>query len=61
VEAGVIDKSGAWFSCGDERIGQGRENAKQFLKEHPDLAQAIEGKILEHFGLQTPTAAAEGA
>ncbi|WP_027716845.1 recombinase RecA [Desulfuromonas sp. TF] len=61
VEAGIIDKSGAWFSCGDERIGQGRENAKQFLKEHPDMAQAVEGKILEHFGLQEPTAVAEGA
>jgi recombination protein RecA len=61
VEAGIIDKSGAWFSCGDERIGQGRENAKQFLKEHPDMALSIEERILEHFGLQEPTAAAEGA
>jgi recombination protein RecA len=61
VEAGVVEKSGAWFSCGDERIGQGRENAKQFLKEHPDMARTIEEKILVHFGLQAPTAVAEGA
>jgi recombination protein RecA len=47
VAANVIDKSGAWLSFGGERIGQGRENAKQFLLEHPDAYQAIEKKILE--------------
>ncbi|MGE4578551.1 MAG: recombinase RecA [Desulfuromonadales bacterium] len=61
VEAGVIDKSGAWFSYGDERIGQGRENAKQFLKDHPETAAAIEEKILTHYGLNKPEEAAEKA
>jgi recombination protein RecA len=36
VKAGVVEKSGSWFSYGDERIGQGRENAKQFLRDHPE-------------------------
>jgi recombination protein RecA len=49
VSAKLIEKSGAWFSFEGERIGQGRENAKQFLKQHPDIAarleQAIKGKI----------------
>jgi recombination protein RecA len=45
VKAGVVEKSGSWFSYGDERIGQGRENAKQFLKDNPDVAFAIEDKI----------------
>ena len=51
VEKEIIDKSGAWFSFDDERIGQGRENAKVFLKEHPEVARAIEGKVKDHFGL----------
>ncbi|MDH3263411.1 MAG: recombinase RecA [Paracoccaceae bacterium] len=51
VKAGVVEKSGAWFSYGDERIGQGRENAKQFLKEHPEVALAIEDKIRASHGL----------
>jgi recombination protein RecA len=51
VKAGVVEKSGAWFSYGDERIGQGRENAKQFLKDHPDVAAAIEDKIRAGHGL----------
>ena len=45
VKAGVVEKSGAWFSYGDERIGQGRENAKQFLRDNPNVAAAIEEKI----------------
>jgi len=45
VQGGVVEKSGSWFSYGDERIGQGRENAKNFLAEHPDVALAIENKI----------------
>ena len=49
--AGIIDKSGSWFSFGGERIGQGRENAKNFLKEHKDVAQAIEQKIRANAGL----------
>jgi recombination protein RecA len=51
VQAGIVDKSGSWFSCGDERIGQGRENAKTFLKEHPDLADDIENRIRANAGL----------
>ena len=51
VQGGVIDKSGAWFSYGSERIGQGRENAKTFLKENPDMAREIEQKIRANAGL----------
>jgi recombination protein RecA len=51
VTAGVVEKSGAWFSYGGERIGQGRENAKSFLKQHPDVAEEIERKIRENAGL----------
>ena len=48
---GVIDKSGAWYSVDGDRIGQGRENAKDYLREHPDTARMIEDKIRAHFGL----------
>ena len=51
VKAGVVEKSGSWFSYGDERIGQGRENAKNFLREHKDIAYAIEDKIRAAHGL----------
>ena len=51
VAAGVIDKSGSWFSYGDERIGQGRENAKSFLRETPQMALEIEDKIRAAHGL----------
>jgi recombination protein RecA len=51
AEKEIIQKSGAWFSFDDERIGQGRENAKVFLKEHPEVAQAIEEKLKDHLGL----------
>jgi recombination protein RecA len=51
VKAGVVDKSGAWFSYGDERIGQGRENAKNFLRENSDIAFEIEDKIRAAHGL----------
>jgi recombination protein RecA len=51
VEKEIVEKSGAWFSFDDERIGQGRENAKIFLKEHPEVSRAVEEKLLEHFGL----------
>ncbi len=47
VAENIVDKSGAWFSYKNERIGQGRENAKTFLKEHQDIAREIEEKILE--------------
>ncbi len=51
VKAGVVEKSGAWFSYGDERIGQGRENAKKFLKENTRIAIEIEDKIRAAHGL----------
>ncbi|MCG0276067.1 MAG: recombinase RecA [Thermosediminibacteraceae bacterium] len=51
TEAGIIQKSGAWYSYGKERIGQGRENAKQYLKEHPELLKAIELKVKEKYNL----------
>ncbi len=52
VKAGVIEKSGAWYSYGDERIGQGRENAKQFLKDNPEMAHEVEDKIRASHGLE---------
>ncbi len=45
VKEGLIDKAGAWYSCNGERIGQGKENARQFLKENPELAGEIEQKL----------------
>jgi recombination protein RecA len=51
VKAGVVEKSGSWYSYGDERIGQGRENAKTFLKQNPGVAQEIEDKIRAANGL----------
>ena len=51
VERKIIDKSGAWFSFAGERLGQGRENVKQFLKEHVDLRQTIEDKVRRELGL----------
>jgi len=50
-KAGIIEKSGSWFSYNSERIGQGRENAKTFLREHPELAAEIEKKIRINAGL----------
>jgi recombination protein RecA len=51
VKAGVVEKSGAWFSCDSQRIGQGRENAKQFLRDHKDMADMIERRIREQSGV----------
>jgi recombination protein RecA len=51
VKAGVVEKSGSWYSYGDERIGQGRENAKTFLKQNPGVAMEIEDKIRAANGL----------
>jgi recombination protein RecA len=52
AEAGIIDKSGAWYTYGKDRIGQGRENAKLYLKDHADMALEIEGKVKEHLGVK---------
>ena len=51
VKAGIVEKSGSWFSFDSERIGQGRENAKQYLKEHPQVAEKIERAIRQNAGL----------
>nr|WP_106784332.1 recombinase RecA [Lysinibacillus timonensis] len=51
AEHDIIQKSGSWYAYGDERIGQGRENAKQFLKENPDIRMEIENKIRESLGM----------
>ena len=51
VKAGIVEKSGSWFSYESQRIGQGRENAKTFLKEHPDVARKIELAIRQNAGL----------
>ena len=51
VEHKLMVKSGAWYSYGDLRVGQGRDNAKQFLRDNPDLADEIEGKLREKMGM----------
>jgi recombination protein RecA len=58
VERKLIEKSGAWFSYKGERLGQGRENAKQFIREHPDIAEILNVKLREILGLIKPPAAA---
>ncbi|MBV9109279.1 MAG: recombinase RecA [Gemmatimonadetes bacterium] len=59
VENDVINKSGAWFSYADVRLGQGRENAKAFLQENPDLAADIEKKVKEVLGIRGVAASAD--
>jgi recombination protein RecA len=59
VENDVINKSGAWFSYGDVRLGQGRENAKAFLQENPDLAAEIEAKVKDVLGIRGVAASAD--
>ncbi len=51
VKSGIVEKSGAWFSYNSQRLGQGRENAKQFLRDNPDLANEIESAIRQNAGL----------
>src|SRR5216110_321703 len=59
AEAAIIEKSGAWYAYGKERIGQGRENAKLYLKDHPDLAAEVEAKVKEHLGVKPVAVAAD--
>ena len=62
VSAGVLSKSGAWYAYSGEKIGQGRDNAREFLRENPALAREIENKIREHLGIALlPVASAEAA
>ncbi len=56
VKAGVVEKSGSWFSYGSQRIGQGRGNAKVFLKDNPDIAEQIHHEILKHSGVLSEAA-----
>jgi recombination protein RecA len=61
VDKMVVSKAGTWFSFGDERLGQGRENTRMYLKEHPDVRAKIEAKVLPLLGLKAPGAAAPAA
>ena len=63
---GIVEKSGAWFSFGGERIGQGRENAKTYLEQHPEAMEKVEAMILAKHGIKraaqaTPPAQQNGA
>jgi recombination protein RecA len=58
VEKNIIEKSGAWFSYGGTRIGQGRENVKQYLHEHSDMMAEVEQKVRQAYGITTPAATA---
>jgi recombination protein RecA len=59
VNLGVLEKSGAWYIYGSDRLGQGKDNARDFLKENPELAREIENKIREKAGVAAPAAPAE--
>jgi recombination protein RecA len=59
AEQGVVEKSGAWFSFGGERLGQGRDNSRVFLKEHPEIRQRIDAGLREKIGLPKPETAAK--
>ncbi len=56
IKAGVVEKSGSWFSHDDRRLGQGRENTRQFLRDHPEIATAIERTVKTKAGLAAPEA-----
>ncbi len=60
MQAGVVEKSGSWFSYDGQRIGQGRENAKQYLKDNPEIAQAIEQAVRANAGLVADAMMAAG-
>ncbi|HEV2771621.1 MAG TPA: recombinase RecA [Thermoleophilaceae bacterium] len=59
IEHKIVTKSGSFFSLGDERLGQGRNNAKAYLREHPDVAETIERRIYEAVGVERRTAPVE--
>jgi recombination protein RecA len=61
AEANIIQKSGAWYSYGDQRIGQGRENAKLFLRDNPPLMAEVEVKVKELLGMHAPVGAGTAA
>jgi len=59
VDADIVDKAGSWYSYGDERLGQGRENAKQFLKDNPDICSQVEKEVKASLGMLEPEEAPE--
>jgi recombination protein RecA len=61
TEANIVEKSGSWFSYKGERIGQGRENVKQFLKDNKDIAARMEIEVRKHVGLVKELAPAQAA
>jgi recombination protein RecA len=61
IEQKLVQKSGAWFAYGDVRLGQGRENSKQFLRDNPDVAEEIESKLRVALGLPAPAPASNQA
>ena len=60
VEQGIVRKSGAWYTYEGDQLGQGKENARKFLKENPDVATEIEKKILEKLGVGAGASDAAG-
>ena len=52
VQIGAIKKAGAWFSYGDEKIGQGKDNAKQYIIDHPEIADAVYSAVCEYYGFE---------
>jgi recombination protein RecA len=61
IKAGIVEKSGAWFSYDSQRLGQGRENAKTFLKDNPEIARKIEGLIRQNAGVLAEKILEEGS
>jgi recombination protein RecA len=61
VQAKIVDKAGAWYSYNGERIGQGKDNAREFLRENPDIAREIENRIRESLGVTAMADAVTGA
>ncbi len=60
AEAGIVEKSGTWFSFEGTRVGQGRENAKRFLREHPESYQKLAELVYSHAGIKRKVPVAEG-
>jgi recombination protein RecA len=60
LEHGVVQKSGAWFAYGEERLGQGRENAKQFLRENEEVRGRILAEVYDRLGFDQPGASHDG-
>ena len=52
VQASIVDKAGSWFSYSGNRIGQGKDNVREYLKEHSEMANEIENRVREHFGVK---------